>query len=112
MNTEQTTDPRVMVLAPGDNIAIAKSEIAAGTTLQVMGYQVTLQSKVDVGHKFAFKPIGKGERIVKYRAPIGSATQNIAAGEYMHTHNVSSDYLPTFTLEEGKQFVKGKEMEP
>jgi hypothetical protein len=100
-----------MVLAQGDNVAIAKTEIAAGTTLEVMGQRVTLKSKVDVGHKFAFRPIAKGSRIVKYRAPIGSATQDIAAGEYLHTHNVTSDYLPTYTLEEGKQFVKAKEIE-
>ncbi|HWQ40314.1 MAG TPA: UxaA family hydrolase [Burkholderiales bacterium] len=105
------TDPRVMVLAPGDNVAIAKTEIAEGTTLEVIGQRVTLKSKVDIGHKFAFKLIRKGERIVKYRAPIGSATRDIAPGEYLHTHNVTSNYLPTYTLEEGKQFVKIKEAE-
>lgn len=107
----ENTGPGVMVLAPGDNVAVAKTEIAEGTTLEVMGQRVTLKSKVDVGHKFAFKPIRKGERIIKYRAPIGVATQDIAPGEYLHTHNVTSGYLPTYTLEEGRQFVKIQEVE-
>jgi hypothetical protein len=33
--------------------------------------------------------------VVKYGAPIGSATRDIGPGEYVHTHNVKSDYLPT-----------------
>jgi hypothetical protein len=35
---------------------------------------------------------------MKYNCPIGSATAPIAAGDYVHVHNVASDYLPTYTL--------------
>lgn len=104
--TTKNTDPRVLVLAAGDNVAIAKTEIDEGTVLAVIGSNVTLKSKVDVGHKFALRKVSKGETIVKYGAPIGSATQDIAAGEYMHTHNITSDYLPTYTLEQGREYVK------
>ena len=103
---EKTTDARVLVLAPGDNAAIAKSDIPAGTTLQVMGVTVTLKSAMEVGHKFAFVKVAKGETIVKYGAPIGVATQDIAPGDSMHIHNVTSDYIPTYTLDEGHQFFK------
>ena len=100
------TDPRVLVLAPGDNVAIAKSDIASGTTLAVMGQSVTLETRVEVGHKFAFKKVAKGEKLTKYGAPIGVATQDIAPGDYMHIHNVTSDYIPTYTLDEGHEFFK------
>lgn len=100
------TDPRVLVLAPGDNVAIAKSDIAAGTTLQVMGATVTVKAAMEVGHKFAFTKIAKGERITKYGAPIGVATQDIAPGDSMHLHNITSDYIPTYTFDEGHQFFK------
>jgi hypothetical protein len=86
-------DPRLLVLAPGDNIAIARLEIAAGTVLQVAGRQVTLQRALGFGHKIALRDIGAGEKIVKYRAPIGHATTAIALGEYVHNHNVASDYM-------------------
>jgi altronate dehydratase small subunit len=100
------TDPRVLILAPGDNVAIAKSDIAAGTALQVMGRTVTLKTAMETGHKFAFINVAKGERVTKYGAPIGVATQDIAPGESMHIHNITSDYIPTYTLDEGHQFFQ------
>ena len=100
------TDPRVLILAPGDNVAIAKSDIPAGTTLQVMDVTVTLKAAMETGHKFAFLKVAKGGGITKYGAPIGVATQDIAPGDSMHIHNVTSDYIPTYTLDEGHQFFK------
>ena len=105
-NTTTRTDDRVLILAPGDNVAVAKSDIASGTALTVMGQAVTLKTRVEVGHKFAFKKVAKGEKLTKYGAPIGVATQDIAPGDYMHIHNVTSDYIPTYTLDEGHEFFK------
>lgn len=87
------TDPRLLVLAPGDNIAVARLEIAAGTTLQVAGRSVTLQRAMGFGHKIALRDIAAGERIVKYGAPIGRATEAIPLGGYVHSHNLASDYM-------------------
>jgi altronate dehydratase small subunit len=103
---QQTDGSGVLLLAPGDNIAVATGELSAGTEREVGGRRVVLKANVDVGHKFAVGAIKSGERIVKYGAPIGVATRDIDAGEYIHTHNMASDYLPTYTLEEGRQFVK------
>ena len=100
------TDPRVLILAPDDNVAIAKSDLTAGTTLTVLGRRITLEADALVGHKFAFKPVCKGETIIKYGAPIGVATADIAPGDSMHIHNITSDYIPTFTLDEGHEFFK------
>lgn len=87
------TDPRLLVLAPGDNIAVARLEIAAGTVLQVAGCSVTLQRAMGFGHKIALREIAAGERIVKYGAPIGRATEAIPLGGYVHSHNLASDYM-------------------
>lgn len=87
------TDARLLVLAPGDNIAVARLEIAAGTIVQVAGKAVTLERALGFGHKIALRDIAAGERIVKYSAPIGSATAAIAQGEYVHSHNVASNYM-------------------
>ena len=38
-------------------------------------------------------------------AIIGTASAPIARGEHIHTHNLESDYLPTYTLEAGRAFV-------
>ncbi|MFN4311984.1 MAG: UxaA family hydrolase [Ferrovibrio sp.] len=93
-SSDLATDPRLLMLAPGDNIAVARLEIPAGTELQVAGATVRLQRALGFGHKIALRNIAVGERIVKYGAPIGRATADIALGEYVHNHNVASDYMP------------------
>ena len=99
------TDSRVLLLAPDDNVAMAKRDLDAGTELRVAGKRVTLAAQILTGHKFAFAPIAAGDRIVKYGAPIGRATAPIAPGDYVHIHNVTSDYLPTYTLDSGHEFL-------
>ena len=91
------TDPRLIRLSPEDNVAAAAVTLASGETLLVDGRSVTLADDVPTGHKVAVVPISVGEKVLKYGAPIGSATQDIQPGEYVHTHNLTSDYLPTYT---------------
>ena len=43
--------------------------------------------------------------MLKYGAVIGTATADIGRGEHVHTHNLESDYLPTYTHDAGKSFV-------
>jgi len=90
-------------LAPQDNVLIAIRSLAGGTRLTIDGKPVELGSAVTLGHKVAARPIRQGEKILKYNAPIGSATCDIALGEHVHLHNMKSDYLPTYTREQGGQ---------
>jgi hypothetical protein len=59
----------------------------------------TLDRDIALAHKVARRAIAAGEKIVKYGAPIGSATEAIAAGAHVHVHNVKSDYTPTYHLD-------------
>jgi altronate dehydratase len=63
---------------------------------------ISADGAVPLGHKIAARPIAAGEKIIKYGVPIGSATRAIAQGEHVHTHNLQSDYLPTFIRGEGE----------
>jgi len=103
---QKTDGSGALLLAPHDNIAVATAELTAGSEREVGGHKIVLKDGVDVGHKFAVRRIASGSRIIKYGAPIGVAIRDIDAGEYVHTHNMASDYLPTYTLEEGHEFVK------
>jgi len=96
---QKTDDSGVLYLAAGDNIAVATAEVPAGTTVEVANTRVKLLSNMAIGHKFAVRAIKSGERVVKYGAPIGSASADIAPGEYVHIHNLGSDYMPSYTLE-------------
>lgn len=93
-NSEMQTDSRLLVLARGDNIAVARQEVPAGTAVTVAGTPVQLKQALGFGHKIALRRIAKGERIIKYGAPIGRATADIELGDYVHNHNVASDYMP------------------
>ena len=57
--------------------------------------QINRLDNVDVnledGHKCALFDIKKGENIIKYGNPIGHATEDIKAGEHVHTHNVKTN---------------------
>lgn len=95
-----TTDRRLLRLSPGDNVLVVREQIEPGTTVVIGGTEVTVPRRLGLGHKLAAVPIRAGERIVKYGAPIGRATADIAVGEHVHVHNVVSDYTPTYALPE------------
>ncbi len=94
-----TVDPRILQLAPEDNVGVATTTIAAGESLAIAGAAITVAHRIPTGHKIALVPIAAGQNILKCGAPIGSATCVIQRGEYVHTHNLKSDYLPTYTRE-------------
>lgn len=48
------------------------------------------QGDIPAGHKVALCDIQKGGFVYKYGEVIGRATQNIRAGEWVHTHNLRS----------------------
>ncbi len=87
-----------MKLAPQDNVAVALRALHAGERVSFDGVPLVVERYIAVGHKLAARPIGAGDTILKYNCPIGVATQDIAPGAYVHTHNVKSGYLPTYTL--------------
>ena len=94
------TDRRLLLLDEADNVLVATSRIRAGETVMVADKAVAMPADLPIGHKIARRAIGLGEKIVKYGAPIGSATADIAAGAHVHVHNVKSDYTPTYHLED------------
>ena len=89
---------QLLRLAPEDNVAVALRALRAGEMVNIDGVAFALDRDIAIGHKLAARAIAPGEAIVKYNCPIGVATVAIAAGAHVHTHNVASSYLPTYTL--------------
>ena len=96
------TDPRLLILHDEDNICVACTIIKAGTPIVIEAQTVILNETLYIGHKIARRPIKLHEKILKYGASIGSATQKIAQGEAVHTHNLKSDYIPSHTLDDAR----------
>ncbi len=85
-------------IADEDNVYVLLRNLNAGTRLKLGERTVVCETLLELGHKIAACNITEGEKIVKYGAPIGSATRDIRAGEHVHLHNIKSDYIPTYTL--------------
>ena len=94
-------DPRLLRLHAADNVLTVIAALAAGDAVRIDGTPIIIAAPLNIGHKLAARAIAAAEKILKYGVPIGSATRAIAPGEHVHTHNLRSDYLPTFSRGEG-----------
>ncbi|WP_322041265.1 altronate dehydratase family protein [Burkholderia diffusa] len=99
-------------LDPKDNVVVARIDVPPGTTVVSKGI-VTLQ-QVPAGHKVATRDIRRGEAILKYNTTIGFASEDIPAGTWMHSHNISfgelakdyrhgEDYVATVLVPEAER---------
>ena len=78
---------------PSDNVATVTAPLKRGDCavyLDPAGIEIStvLENDIPVYHKYALRPISQGEAIVKYGEHIGAASQDISAGQHVHTHNV------------------------
>lgn len=89
-------DSHIVAVEPEDNVATAIREVSEGetVTVDVGDDEVVVDVVEDVrfGHKIALEEIPRGETIIKYGLSIGQASEDIDAGEWVHVHNVESNY--------------------
>ncbi|CAG4885774.1 UxaA family hydrolase [Paraburkholderia saeva] len=103
--SSSSTDPRLILLTPQDNCLIAAARLEAGTEVVIEGERITLAKTIDLGHKVARRALVRNEKVLRYGAVIGHVTEAVARGAHLHTHNLESDYLPTYTHDAGHAFV-------
>ncbi len=72
----------------GDSVAVALQDLAAGYAVAIDGREVILCNDVPKGHKIALTDIKPGDEVIKLGFSIGRASQDIAAGEHVHVHNL------------------------
>lgn len=75
-------------LRPEDDVAVAKANIRAGTTLLLGHDSIVVTADVGRGHKFALRDLSDDAPIRKYGQTIGFARGPIRAGDHVHLHNV------------------------
>lgn len=96
----------LLLMSPEDNCMIARTALAKGDTVTIDGQAVTLSQNILIGHKVARRALSVGEKVLRYGALIGSITAPVDIGEHIHTHNLESDYIPTYTLgQDGHHFL-------
>ena len=69
-----------------DDVVIAARPLAAGTL--IADEKVVCIDAIPAGHKLAVRAIASGAAIRRYNQIIGFASQDIAAGAHIHTHNL------------------------
>ncbi len=79
-------------LSPRDNVVVALQNLAVGQRLALDDATIEVVEPILPGHKVAVCSIAEGQPILKYGWPIGVASQRIASGEHVHTHNVRCDH--------------------
>src|ERR1044072_5562072 len=90
--------PRTVRLSPADNVVVAVDPIAEGASAA----GVAARARVLRRHKMAAAPISQGKTVRKYNQIIGFATQAIAPGDWVHTHNVEMhDFARDYRFAEG-----------
>lgn len=80
--------PRAIQVHPDDDVAVSLHELSPGEEILVGGTRVRVTEPVAPGHKLALRSFTPGERVVKYGHPIGVVTAPIAAGAWIHSHNL------------------------
>ncbi len=73
-----------------DNVAVAVKAVSKGTMLNAGDRYVEARQHIPAGHKIALGPIPAASPVIKYGYPIGTASENIGAGEWVHTHNLKT----------------------
>lgn len=80
---------KFLVIHTSDNVAVALRDALPGDRLPEGG--AALIEPVGRGHKCALRDIAAGEMVVKYGFPIGHTRRPIAAGAWVHTHNLATN---------------------
>ena len=79
-----------------DNVVTAVADCSAGDRVvaRFKGKERTYQCNQDLpfGHKIAAEDIKKGQEVIKYGQAIGTASQDIKKGDWVHAHNVRDTY--------------------
>lgn len=86
----------LVVLAAGDDVGIAVADLAPGRHRTSAGAAVAVRDPVPLGHKVALADLAAGAGVVRAGMRIGSTTQPVPAGAWVHTHNLRSDYIRTY----------------
>ena len=93
----------LVVLAPQDGVGIAVADLAPGEHRTSAGGSVVLLEPVALGHKVALADLPADTAVVRAGMPIGVTTRPVPAGAWVHTHNLRSDYLPTYDHRGGER---------
>jgi len=89
--------PKCFRIHADDNVATLLDDTEAGAPVNVLGAEsqsqaLTAAEAISLGHKIALRDLPRGEAVIKFGVQIGHATRDIARGQWVHLHNLASDF--------------------
>ena len=95
-----------VLLHAQDDVAIARLPLSRGVVLRLPdGSLVEVRQRIQAGHKLALREIAQGQPVIRYGSIIGFASEPIAAGSHVHTHNLAVGTLH-------QQYAYGVDLRP
>ena len=88
----------VILLHADDNVVVCRRSVIAGERIAIQGSEEMIaRTNVEIGHKLARIALPASAKVIKYGASIGSTTKPVEAGDWVHLHNMKSDYIDAHT---------------
>lgn len=81
---------RAVLIDAKDSVLTVLEPVAVGEVASAGEQEVVAVEPIPQYHKIARQRIARGQQIYKYGQPMGLATAEIEAGQWVHTHNVDS----------------------
>lgn len=79
---------KALQIDPRDNVLVALSELAPGDPVTWNGSSFPVADRIPVKHKLAATALETGDEVTMYGVLVGKATQPVARGALLHTHNL------------------------
>ena len=82
---------KAVLIEDNDTVLTVLEAVFAGETVSTGLEEVAALEDIPQYHKIARWAVKRGEILYKYGQPMGYATADIAAGQWVHTHNADSE---------------------
>jgi hypothetical protein len=83
--------PNALLIDSRDNVVTVLQDILPGGIVAwSVDDQIAVHEGIPTGHKVAIEKLPAGAIIRKYGYPIGVASDEICAGDRIHTHNLNA----------------------
>jgi hypothetical protein len=90
-------EPAAILLHADDTVIVCVRPVGGGEHVGVDDEEIVAAQDVATGHKIARRRGLPGDKVIKYGSSIGSLIQPVAPGDWIHFHNMKSDYMDPHT---------------
>lgn len=80
-----------IIINEKDNVAVALTDLCAGSKIVAGDKTVIVQEDIMRGHKVTLEPLPSGTNVIKYGSPIGHTICDVGEGCHIHTHNIKTN---------------------